>query len=193
MGRPTAQYNEKISRFLTNDNRVKLTTSEITKYAIDKVTDHNSLMSSFQETPLSILTQKRKRKDYVKKSIVHNHSILINERNESVRKFNYCLVTYSSKSTTRMKNHLENEHHIKNEDESDVDEPDAKKIIGIFHQSSIIQEILGEKQSIANVCKHNLVQDVQTMWNSTFLILERLQEQAEVVNETLIDRRSQKK
>ncbi|CAF0719650.1 unnamed protein product [Brachionus calyciflorus] len=35
MGRPTAQYIEQISRFLTNDNRVKLTTSEITNPADD--------------------------------------------------------------------------------------------------------------------------------------------------------------
>ena len=35
IGRPTAQYIEQIYRFLTNDNRVKLTPSEITKYAID--------------------------------------------------------------------------------------------------------------------------------------------------------------
>ncbi|CAF0941135.1 unnamed protein product [Brachionus calyciflorus] len=69
----------------------------------------------------------------------------------------------------------------------------CRKIVGIFHQSIIIPEILGEKQSIANVYKHNLVQDVQTMWNSTFLMLEKHQEQAEVVNETLIDRRLQKK
>ncbi|CAF0842441.1 unnamed protein product, partial [Brachionus calyciflorus] len=36
IGRSTAQYIEQISRFLTNDNRVKLISSDITKYAIDK-------------------------------------------------------------------------------------------------------------------------------------------------------------
>ncbi|CAF0869536.1 unnamed protein product [Brachionus calyciflorus] len=36
IGRPTVQFIEQISRFLTNDNRVKLIPSEITKYAINK-------------------------------------------------------------------------------------------------------------------------------------------------------------
>ena len=36
IGRPTAQYIEQISRFLTNDNRFKLTPDEITKYALVK-------------------------------------------------------------------------------------------------------------------------------------------------------------
>ncbi|CAF0889670.1 unnamed protein product [Brachionus calyciflorus] len=35
-GRPTAKYIEQISRFLTNDNRVKLTPYEKTKHAFDK-------------------------------------------------------------------------------------------------------------------------------------------------------------
>ncbi|CAF1153244.1 unnamed protein product, partial [Brachionus calyciflorus] len=36
IGRPTAQYIEQISTFLTKNNRVKLTPSKITKYAVDK-------------------------------------------------------------------------------------------------------------------------------------------------------------
>ena len=36
LGRPTAQYIEQISKFITNDSRIKLTPDEITKYARDK-------------------------------------------------------------------------------------------------------------------------------------------------------------
>ncbi|CAF0757965.1 unnamed protein product [Brachionus calyciflorus] len=48
IGRPTAQYIEQIPRFLTNDNRVKLTPSEITKYAIDK-RSWSSLITELQK------------------------------------------------------------------------------------------------------------------------------------------------
>lgn len=96
--------------------------------------ENPSQIPSFQETPISINTSKRKRKEYSKTSIVYKHSIKIGQANNAFRKCNYCSITYSDKSTTNMKKHLKFEHDIKDDDpqdsefnDSDSDEAPAKK------------------------------------------------------------------
>lgn len=93
-------------------------------------------ITSYQTTPNSV-NQNKRRKSYNKSSIVHKHSIKIEEDNNLIIKCNYCSITYSAKSTTNMKRHLKDEHQIgcinsddsNNESETeDINEPTSKKL-----------------------------------------------------------------
>lgn len=65
----------------------------------------------------------------------------------------------------------------------------CRNIASLFHQSSLVSEVFEEKQKTTNLKSKKIIQDVQTRFNSTFLMLERFQEQTDIVNETLRDRK----
>lgn len=64
----------------------------------------------------------------------------------------------------------------------------CRKIAAVFHQSSVLADILREKQQALNLNQHQIVQDVPTRWNSTFLMLERIYEQYEAINEVFSEK-----
>lgn len=90
-------------------------------------TQNLSPLQSFQETPVSTFSV-RKRKVYCKKSIVHKHSTRLGEGENIILKCNYCTLTYSGKSTTNMKKHLENDHNLNADDSSLSDESDKESV-----------------------------------------------------------------
>lgn len=64
-----------------------------------------------------------------------------------------------------------------------VTEPIARcrKLVEHFDKSRAASEALTAKQAELNMKPHKLIQDVQTRWNSTFFLLERLLEQKDAV------------
>ena len=53
----------------------------------------------------------------------------------------------------------------------------ARRLVAHFKHSVISCAALKEKQKTMNIPEHSLIQDVSTRWNSTYLMLERLEEQ----------------
>ena len=60
-----------------------------------------------------------------------------------------------------------------------------KQIVSFFHKSSKASNKLRLLQARLNLPEHKLIQHVDTMWNSTFYMLERYLEQQEAVRTTL--------
>ncbi|CAB4011938.1 zinc finger BED domain-containing 1-like [Paramuricea clavata] len=61
----------------------------------------------------------------------------------------------------------------------------CRQIVTFFHQSTKATDKLKEIQAQAQVPDHKLVQEVDTRWNSTFYMFERIIEQHEAVMTTL--------
>jgi hypothetical protein len=63
----------------------------------------------------------------------------------------------------------------------------CRRVVTFVHQSSNAIEALSNKQKAADLPMNKLVQDMQVRWNSTYLMLERLYEQIDFVNELIMD------
>ncbi|KYO26486.1 hypothetical protein Y1Q_0002123 [Alligator mississippiensis] len=57
------------------------------------------------------------------------------------------------------------------------------KMLGYFHQSIKVGKMLWEKQAELSIPQHNIMQDVETQWNSTYLMPKRLVEQQKAIHE----------
>lgn len=64
----------------------------------------------------------------------------------------------------------------------------ARKIVGHFKHSEQACRHLKEFQVSRDVPEHKLIQDVETRWNSTYLMLERLVEQQKAINLYSVER-----
>lgn len=53
----------------------------------------------------------------------------------------------------------------------------VRRIVTFFHKSTSAFSILQEKQTLLNIPKHKLIQDVATRWNSSYDMLDRFLEQ----------------
>lgn len=58
----------------------------------------------------------------------------------------------------------------------------CRKIVGHFKRSEQASRYLSKCQETCGVVQHSLIQDIETRWNSTFLMLERLIEQKNAIN-----------
>lgn len=56
----------------------------------------------------------------------------------------------------------------------------CRQIVTLYDQSTRFREILKERQNDLNINQHGLIQDVSHRWNSSFLMLQRINEQTEV-------------
>ena len=61
----------------------------------------------------------------------------------------------------------------------------CRQIVTFFHQSTKATDKLKEIQAQTHVPSHKLIQEVDTRWNSTFYMFERIIEQHEAVTNTL--------
>lgn len=68
----------------------------------------------------------------------------------------------------------------------------ASKIVTFFNKSYKAKEQLAEKQQQLGIRHHSLLQSVDTRWNSSFSMLERLNEQAIAVSAVLMSSTKQK-
>ncbi|XDV25419.1 hypothetical protein PO909_029340 [Leuciscus waleckii] len=64
----------------------------------------------------------------------------------------------------------------------------VRKIVGYFHRSPIASHALQEKQTLMDLPKHKLIQDIMTRWNSSFEMLERFSEQQPAIMATLMSK-----
>ena len=64
-----------------------------------------------------------------------------------------------------------------------------KPIISFLHRSHMGAKVLKEKQEALNVPTHHLITDVETRWNSTYLMFERFFEQRVAIHATFLDKR----
>jgi len=61
----------------------------------------------------------------------------------------------------------------------------CKQIVSYFHKSTKATDKLASIQSRLNIDNHKLIQEVETRWNSSFYMLERIVEQEEAVRTAL--------
>ena len=61
----------------------------------------------------------------------------------------------------------------------------CKHIVSYFHKNTKATDKLNPIQSHLNIDNHKLIQEVETRWNSSFYMLERIVEQEEVVRTAL--------
>nr|XP_055038565.1 E3 SUMO-protein ligase ZBED1-like [Misgurnus anguillicaudatus] len=64
----------------------------------------------------------------------------------------------------------------------------VRKIVCYFHRSPIACHVLQEKQTLMDLPKHKLIQDIITRWNSSFEMLERFLEQQPAIMATLMSK-----
>ena len=64
-----------------------------------------------------------------------------------------------------------------------------KPVITFLHRSHIGAKVLKEKQLALNVPCHQLINDVETRWNSTYLMFDRYFKQRVAIHATFLDRR----
>lgn len=64
----------------------------------------------------------------------------------------------------------------------------VRKIVGYFHRSPIACHVLQEKQTLMDLPKHKLIQDIITRWNSSFEMFERFSEQQPAIMATLMSK-----
>jgi hypothetical protein len=69
----------------------------------------------------------------------------------------------------------------------------CRKIAAAFHQSNILSNQLTLAQTRLNIKKHEIIQDVETRWNSTYLMVERILEQVDAINEAIQSREVNRK
>ncbi|CAF0705108.1 unnamed protein product [Brachionus calyciflorus] len=80
------------------------------------------------------------------------------------------------------------------DDINNFDENDSLQVIAsAFHQSQVLNDCLNLKQAFLNIKQHEITQDVCTRWNSTYLMLERINEQVEAINEVVSEKNFRKK
>ena len=58
----------------------------------------------------------------------------------------------------------------------------CRKIVGHFKRNEQAMRYLDKFQETCALSKHALIQDVETRWNSTYLMLERLLKQKSAIN-----------
>ncbi|XP_063366204.1 zinc finger BED domain-containing protein 4-like [Cydia splendana] len=66
----------------------------------------------------------------------------------------------------------------------------CRKVVGHFHRSEQARRYLNTFQKTLNLPEHTLFQDVETRWNSTYLMLSRLIEQKNAINLYRVERGS---
>lgn len=64
-----------------------------------------------------------------------------------------------------------------------------KLVINFLHRSHIGAKVLKEKQEALTVPKHKLITDIETRWNSTYLMFECYFEQRVAIHATFMDKR----
>ena len=65
----------------------------------------------------------------------------------------------------------------------------CSRLVTYFHKSTRASCVLGEKQQALGLPSHVLIQEVETRWNSTLDMIERVLEQQSAVCATLIDQK----
>jgi hypothetical protein len=63
----------------------------------------------------------------------------------------------------------------------------SRRIVTFVHQSNVASEALTKKQKENNMPLHKLVQDMPVRWNSSYLMLNRLYEQIDLINELIAE------
>ena len=63
-----------------------------------------------------------------------------------------------------------------------------KPVIGCLHRSHTVAKVLKEKQAALNVPRHQLI-NLETRWNSTYMMFERFSEQRVAIHATFLDKR----
>ena len=64
-----------------------------------------------------------------------------------------------------------------------------KPVISFIHRSHTGTKVLKEKQAALNIPTHQLINDVETRWNSTYMMFERFFEQRVAIHATFLDKR----
>lgn len=64
----------------------------------------------------------------------------------------------------------------------------VRRIVGFFHRSTTANAVLKTKQTLLEIPKHKLINDVPTRWNSSFDMLERFLEQQTAIEATLLSK-----
>ena len=65
----------------------------------------------------------------------------------------------------------------------------CSRLVSYFHKSTRASYVLGEKQQALGLPSHALIQEVETRWNSTLDMIERVLEQQSAICATLIDQK----
>lgn len=63
-----------------------------------------------------------------------------------------------------------------------------KPVINFLHRSHVGAKVFKEKQEALNIPKHKLITDVETRWNSTYLMFARYFEQRVAIHATFMDK-----
>ena len=69
----------------------------------------------------------------------------------------------------------------------------CRKIAASYHQSNILSDLLKSKQALLGLKSNEIIQDVPTRWNSTYLMMQRILEQVDAINEVFGDKSFRKK
>lgn len=69
----------------------------------------------------------------------------------------------------------------------------CRKIATAIHHSSVLASLLRQKQIALDMPQHQIIHDMPTRWNTIFLMLQRILEQYEALNETFDDNINKRK